>query len=211
MHHEKKLWLKGVSGKLEAIWHQPANKRDDYVAILAHPHPLYDGTMNNKVITTLAKTFAELGIPSLRFNYPGVGQSEGEYGHGDGEALALIKIAKALLKEKPHAKLILAGFSFGTYVSTKASSEVPTALLISLAPSVENFDFSPYLFTSNPWLITIPKEDEVVDAKAAIQFFEDLAENIKVTIYEKCSHFFHGQLVTLRKDLNKAIKEALFL
>lgn len=107
---EHALFLQGVIGKLETVLTVPEQNYSAFIAFLGHPHSLQGGTMNNKVVTTLARAFKELGIPSLRFNFRGVGQSEGVYDSGIGESEDMLVLVRELQKEQPEKKLIFAGF-----------------------------------------------------------------------------------------------------
>lgn len=88
------LLLSGLAGQLEAVLSVPENMNPSYVGIIGHPHSLQGGTMNNKVVTTMARAFKELGIPSLRFNFRGVGQSSGSYDDGIGESEDMLALTK---------------------------------------------------------------------------------------------------------------------
>ena len=112
-YDDKTFLLPGPAGKLEVMttW---ARKSHGYVAIICHPHPLQEGTMHNKVVTTLAKTFAQLGVATVRFNYRGVGESEGSYGNMQGEIEDLLAVKAWLRKCLDETLFILAGFSFGS-------------------------------------------------------------------------------------------------
>ncbi|MFO7278462.1 MAG: alpha/beta hydrolase, partial [Pseudomonadota bacterium] len=113
--------LDGPAGVLEALLEEPADAVPGRFAVVCHPHPLHGGTMNNKVVHTLARTFNELGIRSLRFNFRGVGASEGSYAEGIGEtedALAVIEWGRV---RWPGAEPLLAGFSFGGIVALRAA------------------------------------------------------------------------------------------
>lgn len=208
---EQKLMLQGVVGELEAKWLKSEKSSSEYLAILGHPHSLYGGTMENKVVTTMARAFRELNIPSLRINFRGVGNSGGQYDHGIGESDDLLKIIKQLKEEDPKLKIILAGFSFGSYVTYRVACQIDSELLISIAPSVENYNYTEFLNVPKPWLIVVPLKDEVVNSQATLALAQQLAPPPIIDTFEDCSHFFHGRLVELKENLIAQIKKQLKL
>ena len=127
-----KAFVPGAAGRIEVAVGMPAHVRG--VAVIAHPHPLYGGTMDNKVITTLAKAYTDHGIAAVRFNFRGVGQTEGVHDEGRGEADDLRRVAahaRELVREGP---LHLAGFSFGGAIVTHASDQLDFSQLVLVAP-----------------------------------------------------------------------------
>jgi alpha/beta superfamily hydrolase len=111
--------IDGAAGRIEVAATLPLNAHA--VAVIAHPHPLFGGTMDNKVITTLAKVFVDAGVAVYRFNFRGVGASEGKHDEGRGETDDLLRVAAHAGAEVSHVPLYLAGFSFGGAVATRAS------------------------------------------------------------------------------------------
>src|SRR5436189_4416294 len=99
------------------------NSLSSMIGVVCHPHPLYQGTMHNKVVTTIAKAWQEMGMSTLRFNFRGVGLSEGEYGHGEGEQEDLKAVLNWILEQFPNAKICLGGFSFGAFIAAKVAAE----------------------------------------------------------------------------------------
>ncbi|MGB0495302.1 MAG: alpha/beta hydrolase, partial [Kangiellaceae bacterium] len=124
----EELMLEGATGQLEAIMDLPQESIDfensNYLAVCCHPHSLHGGTLTNKVVYTLSRSIASLGIPSIRFNFRGVGKSEGEYDGGIGEQDDLTKVVDWMVQQHPGKKLILGGFSFGAYVSIMAANKL---------------------------------------------------------------------------------------
>jgi len=124
--------IDGAAGKIEVATSLPANARG--VAVIAHPHPLYGGTMDNKVITTLAKVFVEAGFATLRFNFRGVGASEGVHDEGRGETEDMLRVIEHAREVAGAVPLNLAGFSFGGAIATRASGRADFAQLLLVAP-----------------------------------------------------------------------------
>ncbi len=203
---EHKGFVDGVVGQLEAIYTHPEVLQSNYFALLGHPHPLQQGTMNNKVVTTLARTFKELHIPSLRFNFRGVGQSEGQYDKALGESDDMIKIAKVILKDKPNKQLIFAGFSFGSYVAYRAAMQLSYAQLILVAPPVHHFNFDAFPNPTRPWVIVQGEDDDVVPLQTVLDFIKKQSFSIKLLQFDNTGHFFHGRLIDLKERL-KAVME----
>jgi len=124
--------IAGAAGRIEVAAAMPPGARA--VAVIAHPHPLYGGTMDNKVVTTLAKAYTDAGIAAFRFNFRGVGATEGVHDEGRGEADDLLRVIAHAREAVPGVPLHLAGFSFGGAVATRASGEVDFAQLVLVAP-----------------------------------------------------------------------------
>ena len=202
------LFIPGPVGQLEAILSTTEDSPPNVVGIICHPHPLHDGTMHNKVVTTVARAFRDLSITSIRFNYRGVGKSEGTYAEGIGEtedALAVIKWAE---KKWPGSKIWLAGFSFGAFVSLRAATlSTNIAQLISIAPAVNHADFSD-LHPHCPWLIIIAEKDTLVPANEIKQWAENLSPAPDVLSFPEANHFFDGELVKLRQQLIEKLNHA---
>lgn len=117
--------VKGPAGKLEVAVGTPIGIDRSALGIICHPHPLHGGTMYNKVVTTLARTLQGLGLTTVRFNFRGVGKSQGEYDHGRGEIDDLLAVAAWLQKEMGHQEIWLAGFSFGAYIAANGAVRLP--------------------------------------------------------------------------------------
>jgi uncharacterized protein len=198
---EHAFLLQGVVGQLEAVLTVPTDVKTDYFAFLGHPHSLQGGSMNNKVVTTLARAFKELGVPSLRFNFRGVGLSEGEYDAGIGESEDLLVLIKRFQNEKPTAKIILAGFSFGSYVTYRAAGVCKPSLLISIAPPVHHYNYHEFDPAPYPWLIVQGDVDEVVPVADVVQFAQNSLPPVPVIHFPDTGHFFHGQLIKLKQQV----------
>lgn len=198
---EHVLSLQGRVGALEAVLTVPPTIQSSQVAFLGHPHSLQGGTMNNKVVTTMARAFKELGIPSLRFNFRGVGQSEGVYDAGIGESEDMLALVNQWQTEQALAHFIFVGFSFGSYVAYRACSQCADSRLITIAPPVHHYDYKAFEELPKSWLIIQPDADEVVPADLVYQFADSFNPPLPVIRFAQTSHFFHGKLIELKAHL----------
>lgn len=204
------LLLPGPAGAIELACALPevADARAG-VAILCHPHPLQGGTMHNKVVTILERSLLELGLATVRFNFRGVGKSEGVHDNGIGEADDVVAIAEWLRAVRPDDTQWLAGFSFGSYVSLLAAPRVRPAQLILVAPPAGRWDFSAVEAPACPWLIVQGEDDEVVDAKGVFAWAESLTPAPHLVRMPETGHFFHRRLMDLRGVLKNALASNL--
>ncbi len=188
----------GPAGRIEAVVETPANAYSDAIGVICHPHPLYHGTMNNKVVHTIARAVNRLNRPAVRFNFRGVGRSQGEYAEGEGEtedALAVIEWARY---QWPAAELWLAGFSFGGLVALKCASRTDPACLVTVAPPIHRFAVSEIPGPSCPWLVVQGKEDELVPSDEVAAWASAIRPAPQLELMEDTDHFFHGRLTRLR-------------
>lgn len=162
--------------------------------------------MTNKVVTTLSSTLQLLGMPVIRFNFRGIGSSEGVYGHTDGELEDLFAVMDWVQAEYPHQEIWLAGFSFGSYISAKAASQRQISQLISVAPPVQNFDFKSIPYIHCPWVVIQGEEDEVVPSTLVFDWIASREEHPRLIRLPGVGHFFHGQLTALRDQLLKVLQ-----
>jgi len=201
---ETTILLPGSAGNIETRFQEPLDNAADQIGIICHPHPLHGGTMNNKVVTTLARTFKELNMINIRFNYRGVGQSEGSYDHGIGETQDALSIIEWAHHQWPDKKIWLAGFSFGAYIALRATTEIShqklITHLITIAPAVNHADFSG-LHPHTPWIVVIAEKDTVVAADEIRAWLKTLKPSPIVLSFPEATHFFDGQLVALREAL----------
>jgi uncharacterized protein len=166
--------------------------------VVCHPHPLHGGTLSNKVVHTVARAFQEQGSASVRFNFRGVGRSEGHYDQGRGEtedALAVVGFAQ---QRWPKAALNLAGFSFGSMVALLAAAHTEPLRLITVAPPVSYPAFASVVRPHGPWLIVQGDADELVDARAVEAFAARLSPPAELRLLAGVGHFFHGHLHELQ-------------
>lgn len=199
----ERIEIAGPVGPIEAIVEIPQGGTLDRFGVVCHPHPLHGGTMTNKVVHTLARTFNELGMPTLRFNYRGVGASAGAYGEGVGEiedTLAVIAHGRRLW---PDASLSLAGFSFGGIVALRAAQTTSPSLMVTVAPAVTRLDVSGIVVPKCPWLIVQGDADELVPSQSVLEWADRLSPKPTVHLIPGAEHFFHGRLNDLRDVVMK--------
>jgi alpha/beta superfamily hydrolase len=196
------IMIPGPVGQLEALLDIPAIPTD-HAVVICHPHPLYGGTMHNKVITMLAKVCTELGFMHLRFNYRGIGASEGEYGHLEGEVLDALAAIDWLAQHHPYKKLWLFGFSFGSYIAARASIVRSCEQLLTVAPAVQHAQFDTLPPITCPWTILQGEKDEIVPAQLVVDFAQSREEKPELILLPDSGHFFHGHLTLLKETLLK--------
>ncbi len=207
---ETALTIAGPAGPLEALLTTlSSHQTPDKIAIICHPHPLHGGTMNNKVITTVARSFRDSNIASLRFNYRGVGKSAGGYGDSIGETADLLAIHDWIKQQYPQAHIYLAGFSFGAYIVYRACAAIQPQLLITIAPAVNHQDFLSLPLPQCPWIVVQGEQDEIVPASEVYAWCEQLTIQPTILRFTDASHFFHGKLMALREQLTHLIDNAL--
>ena len=203
------LLVPGPQGDLEALLETPADASQAYVAILCHPHPQHQGTMLNKVVHTLARAMHDLRIPSLRFNFRGVGSSQGHYGEGAGEVEDVVAVAAYARQRWPNARLCLGGFSFGGVVAARAAQEVQPAYLISIAPAVNILGRELHSPPAMPWLIVQGAADQIVPCEEVVNWAARQDPAPDLVVMPDVDHFFHGHLVDLRSILVNQLQKAL--
>ncbi len=196
--------IPGPTGQLEVqIDEAEASVPFKGIAIVAHPHPLYGGDMNNKVVQTLAKAFMGQGYQAIRFNFRGVGKSDGVYANGIGETDDLLAVIAAFA---PAGNLCLGGFSFGTFTVTHALQQMANkgrnldadvqriALIGSAAGKFDLAPIAPELH--NRTLVLHAEADDTVPLSAVMDWARP--QSLPVTVVPAGSHFFHGQLPLLK-------------
>ena len=191
------VYVHGEAGRLESVIEQAAQSRPRAVAVICHPHPLHGGSMDNKVVTTLSRTLSRQGALAIRFNYRGVGASEGGYDHGEGELADALAIADWALDEfGKDLPLVLAGFSFGGAIAYRAAAVRRTRALITVAPASERIPEQ----TPEPdcdWLLIQGTADEIVSPMAVQEWIGTRVRRPEQVWLPDVGHFFHGQLGAL--------------
>ena len=207
MNDRQTPMIEGPAGQLEAIFEQPEHVRG--LGLVCHPHPQFQGTMTNKVAHTLARAMLDEGLAALRFNFRGVGKSEGRYDEGVGEVADALAAAAWLVRQYPTLPLILAGFSFGARVAILAASRQPCNALISVAPAVM-LDFAlPFEHPEVPWLVVQGDADELVNCQDVVDWSASLSPAPELEVMPGVGHFFHGNLTPLRNSVRKFLAASL--
>jgi alpha/beta superfamily hydrolase len=197
----------GPAGAIEVLTHSPASiEAVNGTAIICHPHPLFSGTMHNKVVTMLHRVFNDLGLRTVRFNFRGVGKSEGEHDAGRGEADDVVALAEWVQALYPDSPLWLAGFSFGGFVAASAATQLPVTQLVSIAPMVSRFYEAHLPAITCPWLIVQGEEDEVISPEDTYKWVDTLEPKPMLIRMPQAGHFFHGKLMELRRVLEAALR-----
>jgi uncharacterized protein len=197
------LFLDGAVGRLEAVlWSVPPDQAS-HAAVVCHPHPLFGGTLHNKVVYQTAKTLHERGWPVLRFNFRGAGLSEGTHDRGRGEQDDVRAAIDYLAQEFPGRPILLAGFSFGSWVgSLVAVADARVKEFIGLGLPVDNTDMSYLADSSKPKLIVQGGSDKFGSRKNVEMFFAALREPKRLVIVEGADHFFTHRLDEVAAAIN---------
>jgi alpha/beta superfamily hydrolase len=193
----ERLAFSGAAGRVQVLRDQPeAASRG--VAVIAHPHPLFGGTMDNKVVQTLARAFVQCGWTAVRFNFRGVGSTDGVFDEGRGEAEDLQAVVREYAAGGPIA---LAGFSFGAFVTAQAVqalwSERDVRALVLVGTAASRFQVPPLPAESHDRALVLHGEqDETVPLAAVFDWARP--QSLPVTVVPGGEHFFHGQLPLLK-------------
>jgi hypothetical protein len=195
----ERIFVEGPEGPLEALVEAPAAPAPGAVAICCHPHPLFGGTMQNKVVHALARAAVDLGVPAVRFNFRGVGGSAGRYDHGNGECADAIAVADWAAGRFGASRLWAMGFSFGSFIAYALARERGAERLVVVAPPVQRFDFSTLPPPACPWLVLQGDQDELVNHDAVLEWTRKLPNPPEVALFAGADHFFHGRITELRE------------
>jgi alpha/beta superfamily hydrolase len=196
------LDISGPAGQIEALLEEPKEIQRPMVAVICHPHPQYQGTMHNKVVHTLSRSMNDLGVPTVRFNFRGVGASEGTYAEGIGEVDDALAVAQWAKHRYDCEQLCLLGFSFGGMVAARAALSAGPVQLVTVAPAVAAMEaLLNGAQPDCPWLIVQGEADEVVSCEALVEWFNQLAPGPELVVLPDVSHFFHGKLTLLRETV----------
>ena len=190
--------IDGPAGALEIAQNVPEGTPRG-IALVAHPHPLQGGTLDNKVAQTLAKTFYALGYVAVRFNFRGVGHSAGTFDDGVGEAadaLAALRFAQARFDRGSRLPVVLTGFSFGAFVQTKVAPSVAAERLVLVGPAVRRMDAA---VVPGDTIVIHGEEDDVVPLPEVLAWARP--RQLPVVVFPGCGHFFHGRLPQLQRTI----------
>ena len=188
----------GPAGALEVVLNLPPSPPRG-IALVAHPHPLQGGTLDNKVAQTLAKTFFALGYAAVRFNFRGAGASAGTFDEGRGEtddALAALAHARSRLAHGAALPVALAGFSFGSFVQTRVRETVDAERLVLVGPAVNRFAVAAVPADT---IVIHGEEDDVVPLSDVLAWARP--QELPVVVFPGCGHFFHGRLPRLQQAI----------
>ena len=190
----ERLTIDGSAGALEVVCNVPDTPLSG-IALIAHPHPQQGGTLDNKVVQTLAKTFFSLGYAAVRFNFRGVGGSAGEFADGIGETDdALMVLAHAKAKFGAALPVVLAGFSFGSFVQTRVAKAMDTQRLVLIGPAVRRFAVEEVPADT---IVVHGETDDVVPLADVLAWARPL--ELPIIVFPGCGHFFHGRLPQLQR------------
>ena len=206
-HESRNIFLEGPAGRLEAIlWKPVAQPR--LAALVCHPHPLFGGTMHNKVVYQAAKSLDALGLPVLRFNFRGAGLSGGTHDRGRGEQADVRAALDFLAAEFPDIPLLVAGFSFGCWVGLRVGcADERVTELIGLGAPVNSSDFSYLRNCDKPKLFVHGANDEHGNIKKVEALVESLPGEKRLVVVAGADHFFVGKLDQVDAAIRGWLKE----
>jgi uncharacterized protein len=207
---EQDILIPGPCGQLQAVIH--AGDIDGHftarglLAIICHPHPVHGGTMDNKVVTTLMRTYRDLGIHVVRFNFRGVGKSEGSFDNAIGELDDLMAVVTWAKQQLPQARLLLAGFSFGSSIAAQTSYQVDDLQHLTLvAPPIERYPYDRDGQFPCALAVVQGGQDERVIAQGVYHWVDGLRSPVELLRYPEAGHFFHGYLTQMKSDLTQLL------
>jgi alpha/beta superfamily hydrolase len=209
----RSLFLNGRAGRLEAVLNEGASDAK-YAALVCHPHPVYGGTLHNKVVFHTMKALNHFGFPVLRFNFRGAGLSQGEHDHGRGE-MDDVRTALDWLDNEFHLPMFFAGFSFGSVVGMQvACPDQRVEYLIALGLPVSPIDDRRYDFQflhhcSKPKFFISGSHDQYAPRQELERLIESIPQPRRLQIIENGDHFFEGKLSEMRSGLEHWIKKQL--
>lgn len=203
----EKLTLQGAAGAVEALRDGPAEGiTPKGIAVIAHPHPLFGGTMDNKVVQTLARAFVANGWTAVRFNFRGVGGTAGVHDEGRGECEDLLAVVQ---QAAPEGALAIAGFSFGAFVATSAlaklwgTREIQQVVLVGTAAARFSVPDVPAA-AHDRTLVVHGEHDDTVPLAAVMDWARP--QILPVTVVPGGGHFFHGQLPLLKNLVSRHLR-----
>ncbi len=203
----ERVLFAGPAGSIEAVVDAPLESPRG-IALIAHPHPLYGGTLDNKVVQTLAKTFVELGWIAVRPNFRGVGASEGAHDHGDGETEDLAGVARQAAARFGALPLGLAGFSFGAFVQTRVARRVSARRLVLIAPPSGLVSGERSYTTETVPADTLVIHGERDETVPLINVFDwARPQELPIVVIPGADHFFHRRLHLIKSIVKAAWRD----
>jgi uncharacterized protein len=204
----RNFFLEGSAGRLESMLWTASGRDSNLVALVCHPHPLFGGTMHNKVVYQAAKALHRRGIPVLRFNFRGAGLSEGEHDHGLGERDDVRTALDYLAREFQERQILLAGFSFGSWVGLRVGcDDARVTNLIGMGLPVDKSDLIYLRACAKPKLIIQGENDQFGACSNIEALFATLPEPKRLVVIEATDHFFQGKLNEVAAAIDKWVKE----
>ena len=188
----ERVFIDGAAGRIETVIERPAGATRG-AALVAHPHPLYGGTLDNKVVQTLARTFLELGYVALRPNFRGVGASEGVHDEGRGEIEDLLRVAAHAKENFGDLPLVLAGFSFGAAVQTQVAQRTSPHRVVLVGVAVGRF---PSEAVPGDSIVIHGERDETVALAKVLDWARP--QELPVVVIPGADHFFHLRLNVIK-------------
>ena len=195
--------IEGACGHLESMVSEAQQSNCAYTMIICHPHPLHLGTMHNKVVTTLAKSGDLLNMHTIRFNFRGVAGSAGAFADGIGEAEDVLSVLQWSQAQNPQHEIILAGFSFGSYVACSVAGHINPKALITVAPAVTRQDYAHYPAFNGPWHVIFGEKDTLTPLEDAKRWIHQHTRKPKMSVIPDACHFFHGKLDMLERCITE--------
>jgi alpha/beta superfamily hydrolase len=193
------ITVAGPAGVLETRLEYPGNSDATLVfGVVCHPHPLYGGTMDNKVTHVLARAMNDRGAPAFRFNFRGVGASAGSFDHGRGETGDLAAVVAEGRRRFPNAALWLGGFSFGAFVALRGAEQLRPSKLVAVAPPVGRFELGSVVNPDCDWMLAQGDADDVVPPDAVLAWAAEQPRKPRLHVLHGAGHFFHGKLHELK-------------
>jgi uncharacterized protein len=205
IHQSRNLFLEGPAGRLEAIlWTPSSGEHPPLAALVCHPHPLFGGTMHNKVVYQAAKSLDSLALPVLRFNFRGAGLSAGKHDHGRGELDDVRAALDFLAGEFANLPLLIAGFSFGCWMGlTVGCADERVTELIGLGTPVNQTDFSFLRHCAKPKLFVHGADDQYGDIAKLKPLVQSLPGENHLVVVSGADHFFAGKLGEVDRAITK--------
>ena len=212
----ERLTLSGPAGAIEAVRDAAALADGALaprgVAIIAHPHPLFGGTMDNKVVQTLARAFVQCGWTAVRFNFRGVGGTQGVHDEGRGELQDLLAVVEQAAPAAEGQRIALAGFSFGAWVALEVgATDDRVSVLIGVAPPVVTsvsgmeYTFPNTLESTKPKFFVQGEADEVCPLEGMWSFYAKLHEPKELVVIDGADHLFEGKT----QEVGEALEDLL--
>ncbi|GJL74100.1 alpha/beta hydrolase [Nitrosomonas sp.] len=199
-----KFFIDGPAGRIETILAEPQTSPRG-IAVIAHPHPLHGGTMDNKVVYTLFNSTLELGFIAVKFNFRGTGESEGIFDNGIGEVDDVAAVTQAVQNQfgghSGKMPLLLAGFSFGGGVQLRAAERLNPQSLILIAPSIQNTNTPPLHEIREHTLIIHGDKDDIIPLNTMLDWAAPYS--LPIVVIPGAEHFFHGNLTLLKRIIHK--------